>query len=192
MSAADAGSMVTAELLASALPADLAGKRVLDLAPAPDKQLAAELTGRKPNLLAQKRPDDDWAAEGPYDAILCRDTVQRDPHPARLLLTLWEALADGGRLVLAAPVMTAAERSRYARFVAVSAGAGETEWLPGRLALRWSLETSGFDVERWLAGTEDALGDVADAALVAVRTDRWPSLVLATPTKPEEVADGPG
>jgi hypothetical protein len=183
---------VTAQLLASGLPDDLTGKRVLDLAPAPVEALADELSGRDPALLAQRRPDDDWAAEGPFDFIVCRNAIQADPHPARFLLALWEALAEGGTLVLASPVMTAVARSRYARFVAVSADAGATEWLPGRLALRWSLETSGFDVERWLATAEDAPGAVADAAVVAVRTARWPSLILATPTKPEEETNGPG
>lgn len=183
---------VTAGLLAAALPTELAGRRVLELAPSPDKALAEELSAREPASLVQMGPEDEWGAKGPYDSIVCRQVIQADPHPARLLLAIWEALVEGGALVLAAPVMTAVARSRYARFVASSAGAGGTEWLPGRLALRWSVETSGFDVERWLVSAEDAPGETAEAALLATRTVRWPSLILATPTKPEEDTDVPG
>jgi Methyltransferase domain len=192
MSDLKAETNVTAELLASALPTKLTGKRVLLLSPAADEALSAELSKRKPAVLAERSPDDAWGADGPYDFIVCRDVIQADPHPAKLVLALWEALADAGALVLAAPVMTASVRSRYARFVAAAAGAGATEWLPGRLALRWSLETSGFDVERWLASAEDAPGEVGEGALLAVRTKRWPSLILATPTKPEKETDVPG
>jgi hypothetical protein len=190
MNTAEPNPTVTAALLASALPTDLAGRRVLEFAPAGgDEELAAELSGRGPALLARKAPTDDWAAGGPYDFVVCRDVIQSDAHPARLMLGLWEAIVEGGTLVLAAPVMTAATRSRYARFVASAAGAGETGWLPGRLALRWSVETSAFEVERWLAAAEDATEETAEVALVAARTARYPSLILATPTRPEETPD---
>ncbi len=180
------------KLLGSAVPDDLAGKRVLDVAPPGDAdQVSSELDGRGAELLVRADPDAEWKKAG-YDLVVCRDVLQRDPHPARLLTRLWEVMTEGGTLFLHSPVMTEAEKSRFARFVAASAGTGSTEWLPGRLALRWSVETSGFDVERWLA-TEDAPeSGVARAALVAVRTTRLPSLMLATPTRPEEVADGRG
>ena len=60
--------------------------------------------------------------------------------------------------------------------------------MPGRLALRWSVETSGFDVERWLESGGEAEPTV-DAYLVAKRTERYPALVLATPARPEGVSD---
>lgn len=179
-------------ILGPAIESDLSGKRVLDLAPAgAADQISSELEDRGAAYLVRKACDEDWG-EGGFDLAVCRDAIQRDPHPARLVTRLWEALAEGGTLLLHSPVMTEAEKSRFARFVAASAGTGTSEWLPGRLALRWVVETNGFDVKGWLATDESPQDGVADAALVAVRAGRFPSLLLATPTAPEEVNNGRG
>ena len=179
------------EMLGPAIPADLAGKRVFDLAPPGDPdRVAGELEGRGAEALVRGALDAEWEKAG-YDLVVCRDVIQRDPHPANLLTRLWGVLTEGGTLLLHCPVMTEPEKSQYARFVAADAGTGSTEWLPGRLALRWSVETSGFDVGGWLATADRPQDGVAAAALVATRTTRLPSLMLATPTGPE-VAGGRG
>jgi hypothetical protein len=124
---------------------------------------------------------------GPFGLVLCAEAIQVDPHPANLLLALWEVMPVGGTLLLHSPVLTDPGQSPYARFVAADAGSGDTEWLPGRLALRWTVETNGFDIERWIdAGSSEARGQ-DDAYLVATRTERTPALVLATPVP----VDGP-
>jgi hypothetical protein len=180
------------EVLGPAIPADLAGKRVLDVAPAGNAdRVSTELASRGADLLLRADLDAEWEQAG-YDLVVCRDVIQRDPHPARLLTRIWGVMAEGGTLLLHSPVMTEPENSHYARFVAAGAGSGSTEWLPGRLALRWSVETSGFDVGGWLATGDGGESGIASAALVADRTTRLPSLMLATPTEPEEVADGRG
>lgn len=190
--AADREAAALWEMLGSAVPADLAGKRVLDVAPPgePDR-VSTELEGRG-GALVRPELDAEWEKAG-YDLAVCREVIQRDPYPARLLMRLWGVMTEGGTLLLHSPVMTEPEKSQFARFVAADAGAGATEWLPGRLALRWSVETSGFDVDGWLATEDRPHEGVAAAALVATRTTRLPSLMLATPTAPEGVvANGGG
>jgi hypothetical protein len=165
---------------------------VLDVAPPGDAdRVSIELEGRSGELLVRGELDAEWEKVG-YDLVVCRDVIQRNPHPACLLNRLWGVMTEGGSLLLHSPVLTDPEKSRFARFVAANAGAGSTEWLPGRLALRWSVETSGFDIEGWLATEDRPKSGVAGAALVAARTTRLPSLMLATPTGPQEVPDGRG
>jgi hypothetical protein len=125
--------------------------------------------------------------EGAFDSVLCVGTIQADPHPANLLLALWEVMPPGSPLLLHSRILTDPACSPYARFVAAGAGTGETEWLPGRLALRWTVETNGFDLARWIeSGSSEQAGE-AEAYLEATRTERTPSLVLATPI----AVDGP-
>jgi hypothetical protein len=119
--------------------------------------------------------------DGAFDLVICAQAIQADPHPANLVLAIWEAMPVGGTLLLHSRVLTDPAQSVYARFVGADAGIGETEWLPGRLALRWTVETNGFDIVRWIdAGSSERAGE-DDAYLVATRTERTPALVLATP-----------
>jgi hypothetical protein len=90
-------------------------------------------------------------------------------------------------LFLHARVLTDPQESTYARFGAARVDKGDTEWLPGRLALRWTIETGGFDLDRWIEAGGTEPGGEADAYLRAVRTPRTPALVLATPVP----VDGP-
>ena len=93
----------------------------------------------------------------------------------------------GRALLLHSRVQTDPGQSAFARFVGAHAGVGDTEWLPGRLALRWTVETNGFDIERWIDAGSSASRGEDDAFLVATRTERTPSLILATPVP----VDGP-
>jgi hypothetical protein len=125
--------------------------------------------------------------EGAFDSVVCAGAIQAAAHPANLLLALWEVMPPGSPLLLHTRILTDPACSTFARFVAASAGVGETEWLPGRLALRWTVETNGFDLARWIeSGPSEPAGE-AEAYLEATRTERTPSLVLATPIP----VDGP-
>jgi hypothetical protein len=138
-------------------------------------------------LAGESRPD------GSFDLIVCVATIEADPHPANLLLALWELMPVGATLLLHSRVLTDPAQSAYARFVAAHAAGGESEWLPGRLALRWTVETNGFDVARWIDAGSSAPRGEDDAFLVATRTARTPSLVLATPVPvdgPSQKAEG--
>jgi SAM-dependent methyltransferase len=116
--------------------------------------------------------DDRAAVAGPagsFDFVLCHDPLRFSPDPAALLSELWRLAASGGVLLLEAEVLPGSEHSAYARFVPPDhRGPG---WVPGRLALRWLVESCGFDLECWLGETDD-LGP--RAALRAIRSDRDP------------------
>jgi|GEM_PF-2321388 len=178
------------ERLGAELPNDHGERRILLVGPARD----GAAVGLGPDKTTGWDPaGGESPPEGPFDLVLCAAAIQADPHPANLLLALWETMAVGGTLLLHSRVLSDPAQSTYARFGAARAGTGDTEWLPGRLALRWTVETNGFDVERWLdAGSSDPRGE-GEAYLVATRTERTPALVLATPIPvdgPSQKGDG--
>jgi hypothetical protein len=56
--------------------------------------------------------------------------------------------ANGGTLLLGSMMLETVEVSEYARFVPGEYFGDPTWWwVPGRLALRWMLETTGFHVD---------------------------------------------
>jgi hypothetical protein len=164
--------MVTAML--QELPADLAGSRLLEVVvPGAHGTASSALTKRgAEEIVESERPrellDD---GEGSFDYVLCRDVLRSCPYPMALLADLWRLAAPGAVLLLDSEVVSEPEHSGYARFVPTAgAGAG---WVPGRLALRWMVEISGFDVERRLE-VPDAPADPR-ACLRAVRAERAPA-----------------
>lgn len=106
-------------------------------------------------------------AEGEFEVVLCRGGIDATANPMAFLNQLWRLTAPGATLLLETEVLTDSRHSRFARFVPTGG------WVPGRLALRWMLEVSGFDVESWL-GEESEL-PVSRAALRAVRSEREPA-----------------
>jgi len=175
-------------VLGPEVPEDLAGRLVLDVS---DPGLAIDgsseaLLARGAREVVRWQPPGDIErdpSEG-FDFVYCRDTLQRDPHPMNFLSRLWHLTAEGATLLLESRVIPAPEQSRYARFVAGAAGGDSSpEWLPGRLALRWSVETSGFDVGRWLPSPagEPKDAQAVSAYLRATRVARQPALDLAIP-----------
>lgn len=170
--------------LGAELPEDLGKRRVLVVGLAgtsDDLKLedAAEVV-RWDSTDTAPRP------EGPFDLFVSSGALQADPHPANLLTAFCAVAAPGATLLLHSRVLTDPEQSMYARFVGADAGVGGTEWLPGRLALRWSVETNGFDIERWIdAGPAEPRGE-GDAFLLATRNERTPALILATPATVDE------
>ncbi len=171
-----------------ALPAELSGSRVLLVA---TREAAEDLSAPLSDRGATVVPWDSIgdldadASSGGFELAVCAELLQTNPHPARVLGGLWGAMQEGATLLLHSRVLAGPGESQYARFVAAAAAVGPDEWLPGRLALRWSLETSGFDVERWLSAGEDSpRSRETSAYLQAKRMERLPSLMLATPTDP--------
>ena len=76
-------------------------------------------------------------------------------HPIALLQRLRSMLSDDGTLLLGSMMLASAELSEYARFVPGSYYGDPTWWwVPGRLALKWMLESVGLGVEE-LFGVSD-------------------------------------
>ena len=171
--------------LGAELPSDLGKRRVLVVGPGGESDgLAVE------KAAAVERWDPTGSVPrpaGPFDLFISAGALQADPHPANLMTAFSDVAAPGATLLLHSRVLTDPEQSMYARFVGADAGVGGSEWLPGRLALRWTVETNGFDIERWIdAGPADPRGE-GDAYLLATRNERTPALILATPA----TIDGP-
>lgn len=173
--------------LGSELPAGHADRRVLVVGPDAGGAGGIDAATARWDPLGTESPP-----AGPSDLVVCAEAIHATPHPANLLAAIWELLVPGGTLFLHSRVLTDPEQSMFARFVAAKAEAGDTEWLPGRLALRWTVETNGFDIERWIdAGSSRPHGG-EDAYLAAVRTERTPRLVLSTPTPVDAPGHGGG
>jgi hypothetical protein len=167
--------------LGAELPSDLDKRNVLLVG-------TGDLDVKRAAKVERWDPADDAAPpSGPFDLFVSAAAIDARPHPANLLTALCAVAAPGATLLLHSRVLTDPGQSTFARFVGAHAGLGEAEWLPGRLALRWTVETNGFDIERWIdAGPSEPRGE-GDAFLVATRNERTPALTLATPA----MVDGP-
>lgn len=97
----------------------------------------------------------DRELDGSFDLVLCNDLVHRVTEPLRLLQALRSVTVAGGTLVIGSMMIDDPERSEYLRFIP-DRHAGDPSWwfVPGRLALRWLLQTAGFVVELELGERE--------------------------------------
>ena len=145
--------MVGASLLDAELPGDTEDLRILEL----------ERPGHEDTVASM------LAAGESVDFIVCRDVLCSSPHPMALLSDLWRIAAPAAVLLLDSAVLTESDNSGYARFVPAAGGG----WIPGRLALRWMVEASGFDVERWLGEVGDDRNSTV--GLRAIRSERKPA-----------------
>lgn len=85
---------------------------------------------------------------GSFDLVHCHGVLYHEPDPMGLLARLWQMTAPGGTLLLGSMMLADPTLSEYARFVPTTYYGDSTWWwVPGRLALRWMIETSGFDVD---------------------------------------------
>lgn len=90
----------------------------------------------------------DPAQHGTFEIVHCRGLVHRVPDPVTLLGTLRRMTSDGGTLLIGSMMLADPERSEYLRFVPDShAGDPDCWFIPGRLALRWLIEATGFEVQ---------------------------------------------
>jgi tRNA (mo5U34)-methyltransferase len=91
----------------------------------------------------QLDPDD----HGRFDLVHCHGVLYHEPHPVRMLQRLREMLAPDGELFFGSMMLAKTELSEYVRFVPASYCGDPTWWfVPGRLAMRWMLEATGFAV----------------------------------------------
>ena len=165
--------------LGAEIPAELGEASVLLVGPEAGRDAvapsASEVVGWEPAV-------DQTPPTGPFGLVVCARAIEATAHPANLLTVLCDLMPPGAGLLLHSRVLTDPKLSAYARFVG-----GKAEWVPGRLALRWTVETNGFDVEHWIDAGPSEPGGEADAYLAAVRSERYPALILGTPVP----VDGP-
>jgi hypothetical protein len=158
------------------LPASLAGSRVLNLGPlSPEDRdrlegLGAARVSEETSPLGN-RP----GPAGGFDFIHC-GALPVGGRQLLVLSRLWHLAAPSASLLLGSRVLDDVEASRYLGVAATSASG--LELIPGRLALRWMVECSGFDVLRWLAA-KTVISDpsVPFAYLAARRSERIPVFV---------------
>lgn len=90
----------------------------------------------------------DHEKQGVFDFVHCHGVLYHEPNPLGMLLRLRSMLAADGEMLFGSMMHASAEQSEYIRFVP-DAYAGDRTWwfVPGRLAMRWMLEVTGFEVE---------------------------------------------
>ncbi len=85
---------------------------------------------------------------GRFDLIHCNGVLYHEPNPLGMLLRLRSMLAEDGEMLFGSMLHGSAEQSEYIRFVPDAYAGDKTWWfVPGRLAMRWMLEVTGFEVE---------------------------------------------
>lgn len=97
-----------------------------------------------------------------FDLVHCHGVLYHDLHPVALLQRLREMLAPGGVLFFGSMMLADPELSEYSRFVPGSYYGDPTWWwVPGRLNMRWMLEAAGLEVVRRLPDHAGPLGEFA-------------------------------
>jgi SAM-dependent methyltransferase/predicted O-methyltransferase YrrM len=101
----------------------------------------------------------DPGMHGLFDYVHCHGVLYHEPNPIGMLLRLRSVLRADGEMLFGSMLHASAEHSDYIRFVP-DAYAGDRTWwfVPGRLAMRWMLEVTGFEVEE-LVLTEGPRGE---------------------------------
>jgi tRNA (mo5U34)-methyltransferase len=90
----------------------------------------------------------DPETHGTFDLIHCHGVLYHEMHPMVLLQRLHALLGEDGTLLFGSMMLADPELSEYARFVPGPYFGDQTWWwVPGRLAMRWMLESVGFEVE---------------------------------------------
>lgn len=158
---------------AAGLPESLADSRVLTIGP-----LDPEVRNRLGELGAQmvveetSPPSQPTGPPGSFDFIHC-GVLPANGRQLLLLARLWQLAAPSASLLLGSRVLADVHASRYLR--AETTPAAGLKWIPGRLALRWIVESAGFEALRWLAEDPD-VGERSEpfVYLTALRSDRLP------------------
>jgi SAM-dependent methyltransferase len=115
-------------------------------------------TGIKPGRVGWQQLDPE--VHGTFDVVHCHGLLNRDMHPIALLQRLSAMLGENGTLMLGSMMLAGAESSEYARFVPASyLGDPTWWWVPGRLAMRWMLESVGLVVEEIFGLSEGPRGE---------------------------------
>jgi SAM-dependent methyltransferase len=92
--------------------------------------------------------DLDPEREGSFAVVCCEGVLERVLDPMALLLKLRTIVAPNGLLLLGSTLLADPERSEYLRFAPTGhTGDPSPGFMPGRLALRWMVQTAGFEVQ---------------------------------------------
>lgn len=116
--------------------------------------------------------------EGTFDLVLCGSELETDLHPLAVYAWLRRAVRQEGLLVAGSDVLADPARSQYARCIPPQQSDGRSRWRPGRLAFRWLVEVSGFDVLSWLGDAGKAIANGDRTYLQAEAAARPPALDL--------------
>jgi SAM-dependent methyltransferase len=189
--------------LGAALPGDLDGVRVLDVGcgagfdcfafaargarevlgcewsgALEQAALIEEVYGTGVSFEATSWEGLDPGRHGTFGLVHCDGVLQRVAAPMNLLGRLWRLTEPGGLLLIGSAFLEAADVSRYVEFGAATDDRADPAWVPGRLALRWMVETSGFDADGWFGERPHAGLDVPAATgyLRARRAERAPAI----------------
>jgi tRNA (mo5U34)-methyltransferase len=189
-------------VLGDALPDDLSGKRVLDVGSNAgydpfmfSRRGADYVLGCEPFEFIEQAlflesiyktgvdfqrigwQDLDPAVHGTFDLVHCHGVLYHEPNPMGLLGRLWQLTAPGGTLLLGSMMLEDPTLSEYARYVPLSYYGDPTWWwVPGRLALRWLIETAGFDVAEAFGESPGPPGEfpTINGYVRGIRADRPP------------------
>jgi Protein of unknown function (DUF1698) len=115
-------------------------------------------TGVKPCRVGWQQLDPE--VYGTFDLVHCHGVLHREMHPIALLQSLRAMLGEEGTLLVGSMMLAGAELSEYTRFVPGSyLGDPTWWWVPGRLAMRWMLESVGLVVEEIFGLSEGPPGE---------------------------------
>lgn len=158
------------------LPDSLEGRRVLEVGDVGDVRGFLEGLGAAQFVALEDVSEGADLGEGGFDLAICGSEAGGGLHPLALYAWLRQATKPDGILVVGSAVLPDPTLSQYARFVP-----GErpqaARWIPGRLAFRWMVEVSGFEMTCWLGHGE--ADQATQAHLQARAVERAPALDLA-------------
>lgn len=164
---------------AAELPERLDGWRVLEIGDDSGAGLFRERGAAE--FLSCAHPSEDPGFEGPFNLVHCSSALETDLHPLSIFAWAWMQTVPESVLLAGMEVLPRPAHSQFARYVpaAKRPAGGVARWVPGRLALRWMVEVSGFDHDRWLGETDAADGSPGVVGYIqATRVERGPALDL--------------
>jgi len=161
------------------LPDRLDGWRVLEVGSSGVAQDHLAGLGARDFVALAEPSEEAGLEEGTFDLVLCGSELETDLHPLAVYAWLRRAVRQEGLLVAGSDVLADPARSQYARWIPPKQSDGRSRWLPGRLAFRWLVEVSGFDVLSWLGGAGENIASDDRAYLQAKAVARPPVLDLA-------------
>jgi hypothetical protein len=142
------------------LPESLDGWRVLEIGAGLGEQ-AYGARGAAETVICPEPSESLQAEPGRFDLIHCSAAIETELHPLAVGAWLWRLGAPSCKLVYGGVALADPELTAMAKLERES---GNPEcrwrWLPGRMALRWMVENSGFDVDRWIGERPGAEGQV--------------------------------
>lgn len=119
---------------------------------------------------------------GRFDVVHCSGVLYHELHPMALLQRLTTLLGDDGQLILGSMILDCPGLSEYMRFVPTKYFGDSTWWwVPGRLALRWMLEQTGFSIEDDVEIGEGPPGEFPVASVYLLGRLRGERRAVATP-----------